>query len=162
MPRLRSPSVRLPPAALRALALLLLALSPGCATTGQPDAEVAGAVRPPVTVLRALPDLGIVVTALRLTAAETMLDFRYRVTDSRRAAQLLRRQTQPYAIDALTGTKLGVPRAAKIGPLRQTAVEAREGKVYFVFFGNAGRVVRRGGHVTIVFGDVRIENLPVE
>lgn len=143
-------------------ALVSLALPLGCATTGEPEPEATGAVRPAVRILRALPDLGIEVTALRLTAADTMLDFRYRVTDSTKAAALLRRQTQPYALDIATGTKLGVPRAAKIGPLRQTALDAQEGKIYFVFFGNAGRLVKRGNLVTIVFDEARIEGLVVE
>ena len=150
------------PALLLVLAFLALSLPTGCATTEEVEPDTAGAVRIVVPVLRALPDLGIEVTAVRLSAAETMIDFRYRVTDARKAAALLLRQTQPYAIDAATGTRLGVPRAAKIGPLRQTAIAAREGKIYFVFFGNAGRVVKRGGLVTIVFGEIRIENLSVE
>lgn len=144
------------------LPLLAAALLAGCAAVEEREPDPAAPVRPVITVVRALPDLGIEVTALRLTAADTMLDFRYRVTDARKAAALLGRETQPFAIDAATGAKLLVPRAAKIGPLRQTAVEARAGKIYFVFFGNGGRLVKRGGRVTVVFGETRIEDLIVE
>lgn len=162
MPRFFAPLTRLSASLLLSLALLSAALPSGCATTGGGEPEAPSLARPVVPVVRPLPDLGIEVTALRLSAADTMLDFRYRVTDARKAAALLERQTQPYAIDIPTGTKLAVPRAAKIGPLRQTAVEAREGKIYFVFFGNTGRVVKRGNRVTVVFGGIRIEDLIVE
>lgn len=162
MPCAFIPVMKTPPRFLLVLALLVLSQPTGCATTGEPGPGAAKPARPTVPVMRRIPDLGIEVTALRLSAADTMLDFRYRVTDSGKAAALLRRQTQPYAIDAATGTKLGVPRATKIGPLRQTAVDAAEGKIYFVFFGNTGRVVKRGGRVTVVFGEERIEGLVVE
>jgi hypothetical protein len=154
--------MKAPPGFLLVLALLALSHPTGCATTGEAEPEPAAPLRPAAPVVRRLPDLGIEVAALRLSAADTMLDFRFRVTDPGKAAALTGRKTQVYAVHAATGTRLLVPRAAKIGPLRQTGSEALEGRVYFVFFGNAGRVVKRGNLVTVVFGETRIEGLVVE
>ena len=61
-----------------------------------------------------------------------------------------------------SGTRMRVPRTPKLGPLRQTAKELIPGRVYFVLFANTGGVVKPGSKVTVVFGGVRIADLPVE
>ena len=99
---------------------------------------------------------------MRLSAVGRVVDFRYRVVDPGKAREVLGRQTEVYAIDQATGVRLAVPRAGKVGALRQSATQAVEGKVYFVLFGNTGGVVKPGSKVTVVFGGVRIADLPVE
>lgn len=106
---------------------------------------------------------GIRVEALRLSAAGTMLDFRYRVIDPVRAAGLLDGRQRPYLLDG-RGARMGVPETPILGSLRQTA---RNGKVspdhtYFVLFANPGRFLRPGDQVTLVVGDARVTDLTVE
>jgi hypothetical protein len=105
---------------------------------------------------------GIEFSALRLTSGGTMLDFRYRVVDSQKAAALLQKSAKPYLLDPVTGARLMVPSPAYIGPLRQTAVAPEVGKTYFIFFGNAGRLLKQGDRVTLVLGDARFEGLEIE
>jgi hypothetical protein len=105
--------------------------------------------------------LGIEVVALRRSAAGYMLDLRYRVIDREKAAPLVDRKVQPYLLDQATGAKLFVPSSAKVGPLRQTGA-AVEGRIYFALFANPGKYVEPGRKVTLVLGDRRVPDLPVE
>lgn len=104
---------------------------------------------------------GIEITSIRLTAHGHMIDFRYRVLDAEKAAALFVRQTKPRLIHQGTGKVLSVPETAKVGPLRNSN-EPQEGKIYWMFFGNAGKVVKKGDKVTVVIGDFKVENLEVE
>lgn len=152
----------------RLLALLSLAGFAACASVSpQPDPDpgtdprvVAPPPRPPA--VRSVAEHGIEIVALRLTAGGRVLDLRYRVTDAALAAPLLDRRTEVNGLDQATGTVLPVPRSVKIGAMRQSAVEPQPGRIYFVFFGNTGRLVRRGSLVTARFGAVEIRDLVVE
>ena len=135
----------------------LLACCPGCAGGGAGGAGPVHAAAPAPGA-----EAGIEVTAVRLSAVGRVVDFRYRVVDPEKAREVLGRQTQVYAIDQATGVRLVVPRAGKVGALRQSATQAVAGKVYFVLFGNTGGVVKPGSKVTVVLGEVRIVDLPVE
>lgn len=103
---------------------------------------------------------GVQIVGIRQTAAGHMLDFRYRVVDSKKAAPLFARQTKPYLIDQASGKSLAVPNMAKVGPLRSSN-QPREGRTYWMFFGNPG-LVKVGNKVTVVIGEFRAENLRVE
>lgn len=107
--------------------------------------------------------LGIRMEGLRLSAAGYILDFRYRVTDPAKAAPLLDRKVRPYLLDEASGAQLGVPDTAKLGQLRTTGRNrvARD-QDYFILFANPGRFVQAGNRMTLVMGDLRIENLIVE
>lgn len=105
---------------------------------------------------------GVEITGVRLSAAGYMIDFRCRVVDPKKALPLLKRQTKPYLIDQKTGAKLIVPTPPKVGPLRQTPLEATAGRVYFAMFANPGRLIKAGNKVTIVIGDFRAEDLVVQ
>lgn len=137
--------------------LFLAAMLAGCAGPGRTPAPD---IEPPAPVRSAAA--GIEVASLHLSAAGRIVDFRYRVLDAGKAASLLKRQVEPYALDIATGVRLIVPRAGKIGALRQSATQATEGKIYFILFGNTDRVVKRGSRITVVIGDLRLENLLVE
>jgi hypothetical protein len=150
------------PGFLPALSFLILSLLMGCAESQsrvQTDPSAAAAAAKKADLAERF---GIEFAALRLTSGGTMLDFRYRVVDSQKAAALLQKSAKPYLLDPLTGARLMVPSPAYIGPLRQTAVAPEVGKTYFIFFGNAGRLLKQGDRVTLVLGDARFEGLEIE
>ena len=105
---------------------------------------------------------GIEVVAVRLSSNEHILDFRYRVKDPEKAASILDKKAKPYLIDIKTGIKLAVPDAPKIGSLRQKTRSPEVDRIYFILFGNQGRLVKRGDAVTVVIGDTKIVGLVVE
>jgi hypothetical protein len=105
---------------------------------------------------------GIQIQGIWLSAADYMLDFRYRIVDPNVAAPLLDRSLKPYLVDQTTGARLIVPAPPKVGALRQSSYQPNAGRTYFIIFGNPGRLVKRGGMVTVVIGDFRAENLVVE
>ncbi len=47
-----------------------------------------------------------------------------------------------------------MPETAKIGPLRNSNTP-QAGKIYWMFFGNAGNLVKPGDKVTVVIGEFR-------
>lgn len=130
-----------------ALGLAVL-LAAGCAT---PPAERAAAEDP-----------GIRVESLRLTAADYMLDLRFRVTDPERAAPFLSRRTELELVDEASGVRFAVPNTPKLGKLRQVAREDMGDRSYFILFANPGRYLRPGSQVTLRAGDTRIAALTVE
>jgi hypothetical protein len=137
------------------LSLLLLAGSWfGCAT-GAPNPSTVP--EPPGIE----ETWGIEVTSLRLTANGHMLDYRYRVLDADKAALLFKRQVKPYLIHQPSEKVMAVPETAKLGPLRNSNIP-QEGKIYWMFFGNAGEIVKHGDRVTVVIGDFRVEDMIVE
>ena len=120
--------------------------------SGQPTVE-----QPPVE-----QQWGIEIQALRLSAADNMLDFRYRVTEPDKAHQLLKRGLKPYLIDRATGAKLLMPTTTKIGPLRQATLAPKKDRVYYVMFANPGRFIKRGAMVDVVIGDFVAKDIAVQ
>ena len=104
---------------------------------------------------------GIEVTSLRMAVAGHMVDFRYRVLDAEKAAPLFLRKTKPYLLDQESGKVLGVPNLGKVGPLR-TSDKPKQGRIYWMFFGNNLGLVRPGSRVTVIIGDFRVEDLVVQ
>jgi hypothetical protein len=102
---------------------------------------------------------GIEITALRLTAAGHMIDFRYRVLDAEKAKPLFVRKTRPYLVHQASGKVLAVPTTAKVGALR-TSDPPQANRIYWMFFGNNG-LVRPGDRVDIIIGDFKAESLEV-
>lgn len=105
---------------------------------------------------------GIEVQSLRLTAADNMLDLRYRVTDLDRAAALFDRKSPPYLVDQASGARMAIPNTPKLGLLRQVGSAKHLDRTYFMMFGNPGHIVKRGSQLTLVAGDLRLENLTVQ
>lgn len=142
-------------------ALLLGALGSmaGCATAVE---EAPQSNEPALTEVESV--FGIRPESLRLSAAGSMLDFRYRVIDAAKAAPLLNGKFQPYLYDESHQAKLGVPDTPVLGRIRQTA---RNNKIltnrsYFVMFGNPGKAVKSGDKVTLLLGDMKITDLKVQ
>lgn len=104
---------------------------------------------------------GIKVTSVRLSAHDHMIDFRYRVLNAARAKELFVRQNKPALIHQKTGKVLVVPDTAKIGPLRNS-YNPREGKIYWMFFANAGQLVKAGDKISVTIGDFKVKDIVVQ
>lgn len=134
--------------------LLLTSLLAGCSGT---------IITPETAKARAGGEaLGIKVEAIRLTAANYMLDFRYRVLDRDKAMPLFRPEIQPILVHEKSGARFAVPVPAKVGALRQTSMTPEVGRGYFALFANPGQYVKAGDRVSIEVGDFRLNNLIVE
>ena len=110
----------------------------------------------------AVEDPGIRVESLRLTAADYMLDLRFRVTDPARAAPFFSRRTELQLVEPVSGARFAVPDTPKLGKLRQIARKDMPERSYFVLFANPGRYLKAGSRVILVAGDTRIGELTVE
>lgn len=148
--------------------VMIFALA-GCATTPEGDSSYGEERDMPSGAEKEAPGhkgaskLGIRTEGLRLSAAGYVLDFRYRVIDPVRAAPLLDRKIRPYLLDEASGAQLGVPDTAKLGQLRTTGRnKVVRDQDYFILFANPGRFVKAGSKMTLVMGDLRLENLTVE
>lgn len=107
---------------------------------------------------------GIRVDGLRLSAAGSMLDFRYRVTDPEKAAPILNGKIQPFLLDATHQAKLGVPDTPVLGRLRQTSRNnaISTNRTYFIMFGNPGKALQSGDKVTLLLNQTRVTELTVQ
>jgi hypothetical protein len=147
----------------RVLCSLCLALQLSACTNLPTDAAVEQAPVPTSEQVLAAR-WGIRVEGLRLSAAGSMLDLRYRVLDARKAAPLLDSKTQPYLLDAAHGATLGVPDTPVLGRIRQTARNntVLTDRTYFIMFGNPGKVLQKGDSVTLLLGQVKVTELSVQ
>jgi hypothetical protein len=103
---------------------------------------------------------GVEVMDVRETAAGYMLEFRYRVLDAEKAKPLFERRTKPVLTHAETGAKLIVPTPPTTGALRNSNPPL-EGRVYWMFFANPGRLVKPGEHVSVAIGAFHADGLVV-
>jgi len=116
----------------------------------------------PNSQIDSLADLwGVEIQRVSLSAADFMLDFRYKVTDVEKATPILNRQVKPYLMVEKNGVKLPVPSTPKLGSIRQHTQAPEINRIYFVFFKNVSKMVKRGDKVTIVIGDFKAENITV-
>ncbi len=104
---------------------------------------------------------GVEVVFVRQTSAGYMLEFRYKVLDAKKAAPLFDRQVKPVLMHAESGAALIVPTPAKTGALRNSNPPI-EGRTYWMFFANPGKLVEPGDTVNIKIGDFLVEDLVVE
>ncbi len=104
---------------------------------------------------------GIKSLALRRSAGNRMIDFRYRVLDPVKAAPLFDGKVHPYLVDEATGAKFQVPNPPKVGPLRSVRNPKAETN-YFILFANPGEYLKPGNLVSIVIGGLEIEHLTLE
>lgn len=133
----------------------------GCATPPAALApeQVVAAVKPTVEMT-----FGIKVEGLRLTAAGSMLDFRYRVLDAQKAAPFLNSKVQPYLVDEVRSARLGVPDTPTLGRIRQTSRNnvIHTDRSYFIMFGNPGKALQSGDKVSLLLGPVKVTELTVQ
>lgn len=146
------------------VSILLLASTAGC---GGGPAVVTEDVRDMAHAWRINrnPQLermwGINITTVRLVSSDWMLQFKYRVTDPEKARSLLDHQAKPYLTDKPSGAMLAVPAMENVGELRQVS-SLVTGRDYFIIFGNANKVVRRGNRVNVQIGAFHADDLVVE
>jgi len=133
----------------------------GCATAPDPVAATQAAQEESASVETTY---GIRVEGLRLTAAGSMLDFRYRVLDAQKAAPFLNGKVQPYLVDEARSAKLGVPNTPTLGRIRQTSRNnvIHTDRSYFIMFGNPGKALQSGDKVSLLLGQVKITDLTVQ
>ena len=103
---------------------------------------------------------GVDVVGVRLVSSDWMLEFKYRVLDADKAAPLLDQHVKPYLVDDASGARLAVPAMENVGELRQHTTPDPN-RIYFMIFGNAEKIVPRGGHVSVVIGQFQASGLPV-
>jgi hypothetical protein len=142
--------------------VMLLSTAPGWCQASTPSSQKEGAtlIEKQNKGTAITEKWGIEILGIRQSAAGHMLDFRYRVVDSEKAAPLFARQTKPYLIDQASGKVLAVPNMAKVGPLRSSN-PPQAGRTYWMFFGNPG-LVKAGSKVSVVIGDFKVEDLTVQ
>jgi len=133
----------------------------GCASYADPFASVQ-AQGQQASALESR--LGIKLEGLRLSAAGSMLDLRYRVLDAKKAAPLLDGKNQVVLIDDLRGAKLGVPDTPVLGRIRQTARNnaIATDRSYFILFANPGKAMQVGDQASLQLGQVVLGELKVQ
>lgn len=104
---------------------------------------------------------GVEVVGVHLVSSDWMLEFKYRVLDTEKAAPLLDEHVKPYLLDEASGARLAVPAMENVGELRQHTHPDPD-RIYFMLFGNGGKIVPRGGHVTVSIGKFQAAGLPVQ
>lgn len=132
----------------------LAAALAGCAAV-EPAAPVAVAAAP-----KAAPTaFGIEFLDTRLSAADNIVDLRYRVVDAEKAAPLLDRKIRPVLVNARNGHRYYVPQPPIVGALRQTTRNAQPpqvGRTYFMLFANPDRELKAGETLALYVGDQRV------
>ena len=103
---------------------------------------------------------GVDVVGVRLVSSDWMLQFKYKVIDPAKAAPLLDLHVKPFLIDEASGARLAVPAMENVGELRQHT-DPDPNRIYFMIFGNADKIVPRGGRVSVIIGQVQASGLPV-
>jgi hypothetical protein len=111
--------------------------------------------------MRYLQIWGIDNLKLESTASGGLIRFSYRVVDAEKARDLNDKKKNPYLLVEKTGTKLGLQTAERVGQLRQVA-EPENGRVYWMIFGNSGRLVQPGDRVDTAIGTFHADGLFVE
>ena len=104
---------------------------------------------------------GVDVVGVRLVSSDWMLQFKYKVIDPVKAAPLLDLHVKPYLVDEASGARLAVPAMENVGELRQHT-DPDPNRIYFMIFGNADKIVPRGGRVSVVIGQFQASSLPVQ
>jgi len=104
---------------------------------------------------------GIDDIVVRETASGSLIRFSYRVVDADKAALLNKKKVTPYIVDEQNGLALQIPNLEQVGQLRQVA-PPKNGREYWMAFSNKARSVKRGSHVTVIIGSLRINGLVVE
>lgn len=104
---------------------------------------------------------GVDIVGVRRVSSGYMLRLNYRVVDPDKAKPLFDKKVRPFLIDEASGARLAVPAMENVGELRQTSAPVAD-RTYFIIFGNPEKLVKSGGHVSIVIGDLRIDGFTVD
>ena len=104
---------------------------------------------------------GVEIVGVRLLSADWMLEFSFKVLDANKAAALLDRKAKPLLTDQASGATMAVPAMENVGELRQKTPPTA-GRTYYMIFGNGGKIIQRGGRVTVTIGAFQATDLPVQ
>lgn len=143
-----------------ALAFAICTIAANAAAQPAPYSNASSAVQKQISSAREAN--GIRVERITYAVGGMKLDMRYKVTDINKARQIFTKQTPLALVDQATGKILGVPNMPKVGKLRQVPNQNEAWRVYWIMFDNPGALVRRGGKVTLLIGDVKIKDITVE
>jgi hypothetical protein len=134
----------------------------GCAAKGRPPGGAASAVG--ATGVDSLKTWGIEPVSLRRTAADTLVDFRYRVIEPQKAALLTTSKAKAFLLDEGSGIGFPVPESQTVGTMRQTSRNGppQAGRIYFMLFANPGRFIQAGSTVSVVVGGEKVATLKVQ
>jgi hypothetical protein len=104
---------------------------------------------------------GVDIVGVKRVSSGYMLEFSYRVLDAAKAKGLSDKTARPYLVDEASGARLAVPAMENIGELRQTATPTVD-RIYYIIFGNPGRLVKPGSRVSVLIGKFRVDGLVVK
>jgi hypothetical protein len=128
------------------LAVAVLHRSPAKSVQGTPVVSSSGLVQ----------RSGVRIVRVAVSGAGGLVDLRYQVVDSEKAASVHSSTTPPLVIDERSG--------AVIGRLFMGHIHSQKPKVgltYYLLFDNPGDVVRSGNRVTVQLGDARLAHVRV-
>ena len=134
----------------------------GCAAKARPAG--AGAAVRATSVDSSRSTWGIEPVSLRRTAADTLVDFRYRVIEPEKAVKLVNPKVPAFLLDESSGIQFPVPESQTVGTMRQTSRNGppQAGRVYFMLFANPGRFIQAGNTVSVVVGGAKVATLTVQ
>jgi hypothetical protein len=108
---------------------------------------------------------GIEVVGVSLSAEGFLVDLRYRAKSADDANAMLNQEVRPMLVNQATGDRFIVPKAPKIGSMRQTTRGKQQAlhpnAVYFMLFANDQRRLKVGDKVSLVAGETTIKDLIV-
>ncbi|MCL4561970.1 MAG: hypothetical protein M1281_15345 [Chloroflexi bacterium] len=103
-------------------------------------------------------EFGLRVTLLGMTAMDGVIDLRFRILDSNKAATLIMDHNyMPYLLIGTEHSEVVYP--TRMGHHGQTV---RDGDIYFLLFPNPQRNVQAGMPVSIGFGDLVLEPILIQ
>ena len=150
------------------IALLLVLIVPRHAPV--PSASPEAAAEEPAPPAPAHPSVagkppqewGIEVVGLYPAVGGRVLDLRYKILDTAKAAVLPNEAGGIYLIDEATGVTTKLPNSPKTGSIPQNPQKLEAGRTYSFSFPNQGNSLKSGSKVTLVIGSFRAENLAVQ
>ena len=95
---------------------------------------------------------GIRIMMIGVSAADGLIDFRFKVLDAEKAVPLMR---DPANMPALIVEDSGATLKAPEGMVHN--LELKNGGAYFILYPNVQDAIKPGTRVTALFGDVRLE-----
>jgi hypothetical protein len=104
---------------------------------------------------------GVEIIGVKPVSSGYMLEFRYRVLDPDKVKLLNDRKSKAYLRDEASGTVLAVPAMENVGELRSGS-KPELNRIYFMIFGNPGKVVKSGSRVAVIVGDFHVDGLIVD
>lgn len=132
----------------------------GCASTG--THEQVQLHHPERLTGQVLEQWGVEILSLRSTAAGYFLDLRYRVLDADKAQSLADAKKEAYVLEPLTQARQNVADTPTAGQLRERGRKLIPDRVYSIVFANPGKRITPGKKVTLVVGDLRLDNVEVQ